>query len=122
MTKINKFFLSALFLFFVSLTSIFPSCSTANLSDVKLCTSMSGGLCDKDMSTFPGNTDVIYVTANLNNAPSDTKVTFSWKKGDTDMGTANVSTGSGTVNSSFKPSGMLEAGKYSVTLKIDADN
>src|SRR5712691_1292553 len=89
--------------------------STAHLSDVKVCSSLNkDGECDADSPTFPGMAPVIYCSAKLKNAPSGTKVTFSWKYGSEDMGKADVETGSGNINSSFKPSVTLEPGKYSV--------
>lgn len=109
----------------VSVFTIFQSCnvSTANLSDVRVCSSLTGdGDCSADTPAFPGTAPVIYCSAKLKNAPSGTKVTFSWKHGSEDMGTAAVETGSGNVNSSFKPNAPLEPGKYSVTVKIQTDN
>lgn len=103
----------------------FQACnvSTANLSDVRICTSLnSDGECNADTPTLPGTSSVIYASAKLKNAPSGTKVTFMWKKGSEDMGTANVETGSGTVNSTFKPNGPLEPGKYTVTVKLESTN
>jgi hypothetical protein len=102
-----------------------PACnvSTANLSDVKLCSEKnSGGVCDADASTFPVSTPVIYCSANLKNAPSGTKVTFEWKHGSESLGKADVETSSGTVSSNFTTNGSVEPGKYSVTVKINTDN
>lgn len=104
---------------------IIPSCSvtTANLSDVKICTSTeSSGECTSDISSVSGSSPIIYCTAQLKNAPSGTKVIFEWKKGSESMGKADVESASGVVSSTFKPSGTLEPGKYSVTVRIDADN
>ena len=104
---------------------VLPACnvSTANLSDVKLCTEKnSSNVCSDDASTFPASTPVIYCSANLNNAPSDTKVTFEWKHGSESLGKADVVTSSGTVVSNFSTGGAVEPGKYSVTLKINTDN
>jgi hypothetical protein len=102
-----------------------PACnvSTANLSDVKLCTEKnSSGVCDSDASTFPASTPVIYCSANLKNAPSGTKVTFEWKHSGQSMGKADVETSSGTVSSNFTTNGAVEPGSYSVTVKINTDN
>jgi len=104
---------------------ILPSCnvSTANLSDIKLCSSVnSSGECDGDNSTFSGTVPVIYCSAQLKNAPSGTKVTFEWKQGSESMGKADVETSSGVVNSTFKPTSAMEPGTYSVTVKINTDN
>ncbi|HRJ85381.1 MAG: hypothetical protein IAE93_13100 [Ignavibacteria bacterium] len=97
--------------------------STANLSDVKLCTEKnSSNVCDSDASTFPSSTPVIYCSANLKNAPSGTKVTFEWKHGSESLGKADVETSSGTVVSNFTTNGAVEPGSYSVTVKINTDN
>jgi hypothetical protein len=114
-----------LLLLLCSAIYIFQSCSvsTANLGDVRVCSSLnSDGECNADAPTFPGTAPVIYCSAKLKNAPSGTKVTFEWKRGSEDMGTASVETGSGIVNSNFKPNAALEPGKYSVTVKINSDN
>ncbi|MEO8514572.1 MAG: hypothetical protein ABI543_13505 [Ignavibacteria bacterium] len=103
---------------------LLPACnvSTANLSDVKLCTSLSSGVCSGDNTTFHATDAVIYCSANLKNAPSGTKVTFEWKHGSESMGKADVETSSGTVSSNFTTNGAVEPGKYSVTVKINTDN
>jgi len=104
---------------------VFQACnvSTANLSDVKVGTTLnSDGECASDNASFPASSPVIFCSAKLKNAPSDTKVTFQWHHGSDDMGKASVSSGSGVVNSNFKPSGELPPGKYSVTVKIETDN
>lgn len=53
--------------------------STANISDIKVCTSMSGNLCGNDNSTLSTSTQNIFVSCKLKNAPADTKVKFTWK-------------------------------------------
>lgn len=106
-------------------SAVIPACnvSTANLSDVKLCTEKnSSGVCDSDASTFPASTPVIYCSANLKNAPSGTKVTFEWKHSGQSLGKADVETSSGTVSSNFTTNGAVEPGSYSVTVKINTDN
>ena len=116
---------SALLLIFALSTFIvFQSCSvsTANLSDVKVCTSLSGSECSSDNSTIPSASSVIYCSAKLNNAPEGTKVSFTWKKDNEDIGTANVETSSGSVNSNWNLQSAPEPGKYSVTIKINTDN
>jgi hypothetical protein len=108
----------------VYFTSIFPSCnvSTANISEVKLCTSLTGSECGGDMSAFKSDVAVVYCSALLKNAPSDTKVSFEWKHNDESIGKAEVKTESAYINSTFRPTGELPPGKYSVTVKIDTDN
>lgn len=121
---ISKVLAGMLVLGVVCFSSIFPSCSvsTASLSDVKLCSSVSGNDCSGDASSFHADVAAIYCTANVKNAPSKSKVTFEWKHEGTAMGKAEVETDGGSVKSTFTPSGTLEAGKYSVTVKLGTDN
>ncbi len=114
---------SALVLVFIF--NIFTMCSvsTAHLGDVMVCATVNGsGECEADKTEFPAPVPVIYCSATLKNAPSDTKVIFTWKKGDEVLGKADVKSGSGVVYSNYNSPGNLEPGKYSVTVKIDTDN
>ncbi len=109
----------------VCIFNMYPSCnvSTAGISDVKVCSSINADSeCGGDAASLPASTPVIYCTARLKNAPSDTKVSFDWIHYGVSMGKADVEAGSGVVNSTFKPNGTLEPGKYSVTVKINTDN
>ncbi len=113
------------FLVLVFIFNIFTMCSvsTAKLSDVQLCSSLnSSSTCDADKTTFPSSVDVIYCSAMLKNAPKDTKVTFTWKHGDESLGSADVTSGDASVYSNFNTKGSLAPGKYSVTIKVNADN
>lgn len=112
-------------LFAVCILNMYPSCSvsTASISDPKICSQLgSDGLCGNDATSFSASTPVIYFTANLKNAPADTKITFEWKHNGESMGKADVTTGSGTISSTFKSPGTLDPGKYSCTAKINVDN
>ncbi len=111
----------------VFLSGVFMSCnvSTANLSDVKVCSSLNGSECSSDVLIFTPDVSAIYCSASLNNAPSGTKVVFEWKHEGEIIGKAELeasSVSSGSINSSFKPSAELPVGKYSVTVKINTDN
>lgn len=108
----------------IGLSGMLSSCnvSTANLTQVKVCSSLNGSECSNDVSTFSADVPAIYCSASLNNAPSDTKVTFEWKHEGESMGKAEVSAGSGFVNSTFTPTTMLVPGKYSVSVKLATDN
>ena len=108
----------ALSVFFVQACNV----STANLSDVKLCTEKSDAGCSSDAASFPVSSPVVYCSANLKNAPSDTKVTFEWKHDGQSLGTADVTSAGGVVISNMNINGALEPGKYSVTVKINTDN
>lgn len=113
------------FAFLGVVIGMLPACnvSTANLSDVKLCTSKgSDGDCADDNSKFPADVQVIYCSASVNNAPANTKVTFEWKQGSQSLGKANVETSSGIISSNFTPNTAMEPGTYSCTVKIETDN
>lgn len=104
---------------------IIPSCdvSTAKLTDIKLCASPdSGGECEGDISSFSTKVQIIYCTAKLKNAPLGTKAAFEWKRGDKSMGKVDVETSSGVASSNFRPTYVMEPGRYSVTVKIVVDN
>src|SRR5205085_10267585 len=109
----------------VCFCNLYPSCSvsTASISDAKICSQIgSDGACGNDATSFSVSTPVIYFTATLKNAPADTKITFEWKHNGESMGKADVTTGSGIINSTFKSPGTLDPGKYSCTAKINVDN
>jgi hypothetical protein len=120
----RNLFLSLILVSAICIFNVFTACnvSTANLSDVKVCTSLNSSVCDADASSIPGTAPVIYCSAKLNNAPSGTKVTFTWSHAGSELGKADVETGSGTVSSNMNTNGSLEPGKYSVTVKINSDN
>jgi len=112
-------------LFVVCICNMYPSCSvsTASISDAKICAQVgSDGGCTSDATSFSMTTPVIYFTATLKNAPADTKVTFEWKHNGESMGKADVTSGSGNIQSTFKSPGTLDPGKYSCTAKIHVDN
>ena len=122
--SISKLFLALSVLFVICFSSIFPSCSvsTANLSGVKLCSSLSGTECGGDVSSFPADVPVIYCSASVNNAPSQTKVLIEWKHGSESLGTMEREIESGYIHATLKPNSTLAPGQYSVTLKIASDN
>jgi hypothetical protein len=124
MLSISKLFFGLAFLGVICFSSIFPSCSvsTASISDVKVCTSLNGSECGSDASSFHSDAPVIYCSATLKNAPSDTKVNFEWKHDGESFGKVDVTSGSGVVQSSYKPPSTFPPGKYSVTLKLAVDN
>ncbi|MBN8584907.1 MAG: hypothetical protein J0M37_07400 [Ignavibacteria bacterium] len=104
--------------------SFFQACnvSTANLSDVKLCTEKTDAGCSSDASTFPVTSAAVYCSAVLKNAPTGTKVTFEWKHDGKELGHADVESTGGSVIGNMNINGALEPGKYSVTVKLNSDN
>ncbi len=123
MKKINLKALAVVVLF-GAVCYMFPACnvSTANLSDVKLCSEKSGDGCSSDVSAFPVSTATLYCSAVLKNAPSGTKVTFEWKHDGKELGHADVESAGGSVIGNMSINGALEPGKYSVTVKLNSDN
>jgi hypothetical protein len=121
---ISKVLAGMLVLSVVCFSSIFPSCSvsTAKLTDVKVCSSLNNNVCESDVPSFAADVSAIHCTANLNNAPSKTKVTFEWKHEGVSIGKTEVEAESGYVSSTFTPGGTLEAGKFSVTVNLGIDN
>ncbi|MFA7359834.1 MAG: hypothetical protein WC139_02240 [Candidatus Kapaibacterium sp.] len=120
----SKLFLAAAVLCVIGLAGVLSSCnvSTANLTEVKVCSSLNGSECSNDVSSFPGDVPAIYCSASLNNAPADTNVTFEWKQEGVSIGKVELNAESGFVNSTFKPTSTLEPGKYSVSVKLATDN
>lgn len=122
--RVSKLFISLSVLFVICFSSIFPSCSvsTANLSGAKLCSSLSGTECGADALSFPVDVPVIYCSASVNNAPSQTKVLIEWKHGSESLGTMEKEVESGYIHATLKPNSTLAPGQYSVTMKIASDN
>jgi len=107
--------------------------STANLSGVKMCDALTNDECKADNPVFSPATAKINVSVSLNNAPEDTKVTFSWhymdsartKIGEVVTDVSNVqTTGSSYVLHSTveAPEGGWPTGDYEVEMKINTDN
>jgi len=64
----------------VSLLVLYSACNvtTANIDDVKMCTSISDNQCAADNPVFEVSTPEIYISCHLNNAPENTEVEFAW--------------------------------------------
>lgn len=106
--------------------------STANLSDVRICDKLDNGQCTSDMSSLDKNTPTLYVSANLNNAPTGTKIKVDWRYLGGDPGTEPQDIDSITLTSEEDSAnlqssldsgtGTFPIGDYEVVLKIDTDN
>ncbi|MDX9881756.1 MAG: hypothetical protein RBS73_06790 [Prolixibacteraceae bacterium] len=104
--------------------------STAKLSDAKVCTSLTGNLCDQDHLDIPVSTPVIYASCLLKYAPSGTKVKFSWMYyGDTKLEIGSVVLNSGDNGSTVElysnlscPDNGWPAGVYEVIIQVQTDN
>lgn len=118
---INPFTLLGFALFFVAC-----SVTTANIDDVKVCTSISDNQCPSDNPVFNTNTPEIFISCHLNNAPENTEVEFAWfyyGQQKIAIDAVKLSSGSkiGTLNlqsSLSKPSNGWPQGKYEVVLSI----
>ncbi len=117
-------------LFIVALTGC--NVSTASLSNIKVCDQLEGGQCTSDMGTFTPDTRVFYTTANLDSAPSGTKVDINWRYLSGELGNTAQDIDSVTFtseeNSNFVQSSLERStptwpkGNYEVVLKINTDN
>jgi len=105
--------------------------STANLSNSKICDKLDNDACAADMPTIDRTVGVIYVSADLNNAPSGTKIDFTWRylagelgeAQDIDSVTVTTEENSNTVQSSLEKSvAVWPRGNYEVVIKIQAEN
>lgn len=107
--------------------------STAKLTDVKICDNASSdGACSQDMTTFAPNTQEIFLSAQLENAPSDTRVTATWRYLRGEAGEAQVidevsvtTEEGGTMpyySSMPVSSGEWPEGDYEIVLDLGTDN
>lgn len=104
--------------------------STAKVSDAKICTSLSGNLCDQDFPVISSSADEIYASCLLKYSVADTKVKFSWMYyGDTKFEIDNVvlDTGSNAGNlelhsSLSRPNKGWPKGVYEVVILVQTDN
>jgi hypothetical protein len=104
--------------------------STAKVADAKICTSLSGDLCNNDNPVISPNTREIYASCLLKNATENTKVKFSWVYyGNTKIDIDNVTLNSGNkignlnLHSSLsRPTKGWPKGEYEVVIQVQTDN
>lgn len=104
--------------------------STANLQDVQVCSDPnSDNMCESDESSFDANTEEIFVTGNLENAPDDTDLEITWtylgEEGDDpeEIDSVSLSGSSATFYSNLEaPSSGWPAGEYEIVLDLGTDN
>jgi len=65
---------------FFSAIVMFNGCNftTAKIQDVKICNDLHDNACDSDHPTLSIDDPEFYISCSVMNAPSDTKVKFSW--------------------------------------------
>ncbi|PKO98080.1 MAG: hypothetical protein CVU13_11655 [Bacteroidetes bacterium HGW-Bacteroidetes-8] len=106
------------------------SVSTANVQDVKICTSLSGNLCNQDSPTLGDTSPTIYVSCLLKNSVSATKVKFTWMYyGDTKIKIDDVTLDTGELSGTVelnsylsRPTNGWPKGVYEVEIQILTDN
>jgi len=112
----------------MSLFAVAGCTNSADLAlvDVKTCLAPSQSGCGAEQVVFGRDAGEIFVTAVLNNAPSDTKVDFAWKfvDGRQDIDTVTLTAdraGASNLQASLpKPTfeGGWPAGDYEVQIKV----
>jgi len=106
------------------------SVSTAKVSDVKVCTSLNGNLCDQDNTVLPTSAPTIYASCLLKYSVADTKVKFTWLYyGETKIEIDNVVLNTGDkagnieMHSSLsQPTNGWPKGIYEVVIEVQTDN
>lgn len=112
----------------IGLSACSFSVSTANLSNVKTGLEVKGSEVVKEVKVFSPDAPEIFVSANVNNAPDGTKLTFIWRylegKGqDIDSVSLVTESGQNVAKSSLsKPTQGWPPGDYEVVLKLSTDN
>ena len=124
MKKIITSFIAIAFLMFISSCDF--NFSTANIDDVKMCTSINDNQCASDNPNFSPGTPEIFISCHLNNPPNNTEVEFAWfyygqEKIAIDAVKLNSGDQIGTLNlqSSFsRPNNGWPVGEYEVVITI----
>ncbi len=116
----------------VSMSLAVTACevSTASLSNVKVCDKLENDTCPSDMATMATTTSAFYVTGDVNNAPTGTKIKIDWKylggeiaAQDIDSVTLTTEENTNVLESSLdKPDSGWPKGDYEIVLKIQTDN
>ncbi|MDX9881751.1 MAG: hypothetical protein RBS73_06765 [Prolixibacteraceae bacterium] len=104
--------------------------STAKISDVKVCASLNGNLCDQDFPVVPASATEIFASCLLKYSVAETKVKFSWMYyGDTKIEIDNVVLDTGDkmgnleLHSSLsRPNKGWPKGVYEVVIQVQTDN
>lgn len=104
--------------------------STAKVANVKVCTALSGELCNSDNPVLSTATNDIFVSCVLKNSIADTKVKFTWLYyGDTKIEIDNVVLNTGdrigklNLHSSLsRPNNGWPIGVYEVVVQVQTDN
>ena len=104
--------------------------STARLTDPKVCTSLTGDLCQEDMPEISAQSGELVASCKLKNAPPNTKVKFTWMYyGETKITIDDVTLDSGNEGTSMnlnstlsRPNNGWPIGVYEVQMQILIEN
>lgn len=104
--------------------------STANLSDVQVCNQLDNeNMCVGDNPKLKvDETKTVYITANLNNAPANTKVKITWyylEEKDEEIFADDYVVEDGVKKMQFylnAPDGIWPLGRYKAILDLGTDN
>ncbi len=124
---------------FISLCLLIGACSlnscsvsTASIDDAKVCSAMADdNLCSENRDQFSASeTDTIYATAVLRNAPRGTKVNITWfyldnnneKIADLNLDIKDESGSFPIYSRLWAPSSGWPLGKYKVVMDLGTDN
>ena len=106
------------------------SVSTANVKDVKICTSLEGNVCNQDNPVIDNNAATIFASCLLKNSVSGTKVKFTWLYyGDTKIKIDDVILDTGELSGNLelnsnlsRPDNGWPKGVYEVEVQVMTDN
>jgi hypothetical protein len=106
--------------------------STASVSNVLMCDKPVDEVCTSDMTEFTTSSPMFYLSCDLNYAPEDTKIKFSWFKADGERFLIDsVSLRSGDIGSGStfnvhsnlsRPNNGWPLGNYEVEVSLNTDN
>lgn len=104
--------------------------STANIQDVKICTSLEGNVCNQDNPVIDNSAETIYASCLLKNSVSGTKVKFTWiYYGDTKIKIDDVILDTGELSGNLelnsnlsRPDNGWPKGVYEVEIQVQTDN
>jgi len=106
------------------------SVSTAKVTDVKICISLNGNLCDQDNPSLSITAPTIFASCLLKHSVADTKVKFTWiYYGETKIEIDSVILNTGDTlgnmelhSSLSQPTNGWPRGIYEVIIQVQTDN
>ena len=106
--------------------------STASVSNVLMCDTPVEEVCPADVTEFTVASPMLYLSCDLNYAPEDTKIKFSWFKADGErflIDTVSLRAGDIGSGSTFsvhsnlsRPNNGWPLGNYEVEISLNTDN